>query len=288
MKIKYWVPILLMVFIFSFTACTTPKTAAETTAAETTITETTAPVTTIPETTAKTTVTEITEVEEEFEEVICTRVIDGDTIEIKDSTGKTFKVRYIGIDTPENGDNYFKEAKAANEKLVLDKTIKMYKDVSETDGYDRLLRYVYFGTVFVNAYLVENGFAMASTYPPDVEHSDYFAELQNTAQSNNLGFWGIEVTETTVQATETTAQETTSETSAETTATETTVTETTVTETTQQSSGYFVGSKNSDVYHYPDCTSAKKIKPANLITFNSIEEAKAAGYRPCKNCNPPG
>ena len=277
--------ILIMVFIFSFTACTTPKTAAETTAAETTITETTAPVTTIPETTAKTTVTETTEVEEEFEEVICTRVIDGDTIEIKDSTGKTFKVRYIGIDTPENGDNYFKEAKAANEKLVLDKTIKMYKDVSETDRYDRLLRYVYFGTVFVNAYLVENGFAMASTYPPDVEHSDYFAELQNTAQSKGLGFWGIEATtETTKQTTETTVQETTSET----TATETTATETTVTETTQQSSGQFVGSINSDVYHYPDCASAKKIKPENQIWFNSVEEAKAAGYRPCKKCNPPG
>ena len=197
------------------------------------------------------------------------------------TTGKTFKVRYIGIDTPENGDNYFEEAKEANEKLVLDKTIKMYKDVSETDRYDRLLRYVYFGTVFVNAYLVENGFAMASTYPPDVEYSDYFAELQNTAQSKSLGFWGIEVTETTVQATETTAQETTSETSAETTATETTVTE-----TTQQDSGQYVGSINSDVYHYPDCASAKKIKPENQIWFNSVEEAKAAGYRPCKVCNP--
>ena len=266
---------LIVVFIFSFTACTVPKTATETTT-ETTVTETTIPETTSPETTAEITVTEITEAEEEFEEVICTRVIDGDTIEVKDGTGKTFKVRYIGIDTPENGDNYYEEAKEANKELVESKTIQMFKDVSETDRYGRLLRYIYVGTVFVNAYLVENGFAMASTYPPDVKYSDNFADLQNTAQSEGVGFWGIEIVET----------------SPETTAAETSAAETTVTETTQApettASGYFVGSKNSDVYHYPDCASAKKIKPGNLVSFNSVEEAKTAGYRPCKNCNPPG
>ncbi|MCL5772529.1 MAG: MBL fold metallo-hydrolase [Actinobacteria bacterium] len=60
------------------------------------------------------------------------------------------------------------------------------------------------------------------------------------------------------------------------------------TTTTQASNALFVGSKKSDVYHYPNCGSAKSIKPENLITFNSVEEAKSAGYRPCKKCNPPG
>ena len=67
--------------------------------------------------------------------------------------------------------------------------------------------------------------------------------------------------------------------------TTTTVAETT---TSQTSGGPFVGSKNSDVYHYPDCGSAQTIKPGNLVTFGSVEEAKSAGYRPCKKCNPPG
>lgn len=53
-------------------------------------------------------------------------------------------------------------------------------------------------------------------------------------------------------------------------------------------SGTFVGSINSDVYHYPSCASAKRIKSYNLKTFSSTAEAKAAGYRPCKKCNPPG
>ena len=282
MKIKYLIPILLVMLVFGFTGCKEKVTSETTETIATTTAETiSVETTTQVEETETTTAVEITETEEEFKEVICTRVIDGDTIEIKDDTGKTFKVRYIGIDTPENGDNYFEEAKEANEKLVLNETIKMYKDVSETDKYGRLLRYIYIGDIFVNAYLVENGFAMASTYPPDVKYSDYFAELQNAAQSKGLGFWGIEIVEETT--TETTATETiTSETTTETTATETTVTETT------QSSGPFVGSKNSDVYHYPDCSSAKQIKEANKIWFNSVEEAKAAGYRPCKKCNSPG
>jgi hypothetical protein len=49
----------------------------------------------------------------------------------------------------------------------------------------------------------------------------------------------------------------------------------------------FVGSKNSDVYHYEDCYYVDRIKPENLIYFDTPEEAIAAGYHPCKVCNPP-
>jgi hypothetical protein len=54
-----------------------------------------------------------------------------------------------------------------------------------------------------------------------------------------------------------------------------------------QAAGPFVGSRNSNVYHYPSCSSAKQISSANLVTFNTVADACAAGYRPCKNCNPP-
>jgi hypothetical protein len=49
----------------------------------------------------------------------------------------------------------------------------------------------------------------------------------------------------------------------------------------------YVGSKNSNKYHYPTCRSAQKIKPENLVTFNSAKDAQAAGYVPCKVCRPP-
>ncbi len=50
----------------------------------------------------------------------------------------------------------------------------------------------------------------------------------------------------------------------------------------------FVGSKNSDKYHYQSCGHAKKILPGNLVTFGSVADARSKGYVPCKSCNPPG
>ena len=48
----------------------------------------------------------------------------------------------------------------------------------------------------------------------------------------------------------------------------------------------FVSSTSSIVFHKSDCAYAKTIAPKNLITYNSREEAIAAGKRPCKKCNP--
>ena len=48
----------------------------------------------------------------------------------------------------------------------------------------------------------------------------------------------------------------------------------------------FVASKNSKIFHKPECSSVKRIKPENLITYNNRPEAINAGKRPCKKCNP--
>jgi hypothetical protein len=50
---------------------------------------------------------------------------------------------------------------------------------------------------------------------------------------------------------------------------------------------YYVGSINSDKYHYPSCSAAQNIKPENLVFFRSTQEAREAGYIPCKLCKPP-
>ncbi len=55
----------------------------------------------------------------------------------------------------------------------------------------------------------------------------------------------------------------------------------------QSYTGPFVGSKNSNVYHYPWCYEAKKIKAENLVVFATVADACAAGYRPFEVCNPP-
>lgn len=48
----------------------------------------------------------------------------------------------------------------------------------------------------------------------------------------------------------------------------------------------YVGSIESNKYHFPGCRHAKKILPENLIGWNTVEEARAAGYEPCGTCNP--
>ncbi len=120
-----------------------------------------------------------------------TKVIDGDTIEIEGGQ----KVRYIGIDTPETkhptkGIQCFgKQASAKNKELVDGKEITMEKDVSETDRYGRLLRFVYVGGIFINDYLVREGYAHASTYPPDVKLAEQFELAEQEARENNRGLW---------------------------------------------------------------------------------------------------
>jgi micrococcal nuclease len=128
-------------------------------------------------------------------EALVTRVVDGDTIEVEIG-GESYKVRYIGIDTPELHhptkpvEYYAQEAYEKNRELVEGKTVFLEKDVSETDMYGRLLRYVYVGDTFVNAYLVQQGYAQVSTYPPDVKYQQRFLELQREAREAGRGLWG--------------------------------------------------------------------------------------------------
>ena len=126
-----------------------------------------------------------------LEMVKVTRVIDGDTIEIEGGS----RVRYIGIDTPETVDPrkpvqcFGQEASNKNKELVEGKTVGLEKDVSETDKYDRLLRYVYVGNTLINELLVREGYAQSSSYPPDVKYQDRFVAAQKEARDNNRGLW---------------------------------------------------------------------------------------------------
>jgi len=130
-----------------------------------------------------------------------TRVVDGDTIEVQ-INGETRKLRYIGINTPETVDPrrpvecFGHEASDFNKQLVLGRTVGLEKDVSETDQFGRLLRYVWLGGDMVNATLVREGYAQASTYPPDVRYQELFSSLQADAMTNSRGLWGAACAET--------------------------------------------------------------------------------------------
>ncbi len=124
------------------------------------------------------------------------RVTDGDTIQVCCIAGQREKVRYIGINTPETkhpskGVEYFgKEASEANRKLVDGKSVSLEFDVQQRDRYKRLLAYVYLkdGT-FVNAWLVERGYAQVMTVPPNVKYQKLFLKLERQVREARRGLW---------------------------------------------------------------------------------------------------
>lgn len=129
--------------------------------------------------------------------VLVTRVIDGDTIEIEGGA----KVRYLGVDTPETKDPrkpvqcFGKEAISKNKELVEGKRIVLEKDITDRDKYDRLLRFVFLdlgsGTkLFVNDFLIREGYGQVLTIPPDVKYSEQFLEAQREARGEKKGLWG--------------------------------------------------------------------------------------------------
>lgn len=117
------------------------------------------------------------------------QVIDGDTIEVI-LNSETLSLRYIGIDSPESSQPYSSEAAEANRQLVEGKIVELEKDISDTDQYGRLLRYVYLEDGrLVNAELVKFGYAMSIAYPPDIKFQEIFDVLQREAQENGSGMW---------------------------------------------------------------------------------------------------
>jgi len=115
-------------------------------------------------------------------------IVDGDTIRVRIG-GEIYAVRYIGIDCPEKDEPLYEEATAANRQLVEGQEVRLEKDVSETDKYGRLLRYVWLGDVLVNAELVRQGLAEAVRYPPDVKYQALLQDAEAEARRAQRGLW---------------------------------------------------------------------------------------------------
>jgi len=127
-------------------------------------------------------------------QITVTRVIDGDTIEV-DIAGTIYKVRYIGIDAPELTDeraefcDLAQKATRYNRQLVEGKTVRLEKDVSDVDKYERLLRYVYVDDTLVNAELVREGLAWVKVYEPDIKYQDTLDKAETEARRDEIGLW---------------------------------------------------------------------------------------------------
>jgi micrococcal nuclease len=119
------------------------------------------------------------------EKTVVTNVIDGDTVVI---TGGE-RVRLLGIDTPEKGEFYYKEAKARLEQLAEKKEVFVEKERDDKDKYDRLLRYIFINNTNINLKLVEEGYANCYFYQKS-KYQETCKALEEKAQKEKIGIWG--------------------------------------------------------------------------------------------------
>lgn len=221
-----------------------------------------------------------------FEEAYVKRVIDGDTAVLV-INNKEYKLRMILVDTPESvhpkkGLQYYgKEASDYTKAQLTGKTVYLQRDVSDTDRYGRLLRYVWLQRPMTNepledevknycynAILIKEGYGQLATFPPDVKYVDIFKELERDARNNSRGLWqnperiGERLDKKEEAKKENAAAE----------------------ETNKQgiASGKIQGNKNSKIYHVPGGQNYGKVSPKNSVWFDTEAEAQAAGYKKAK------
>jgi len=143
------------------------------------------------------------------------KVIDGDTLEIKNldgskmSNGKEeIKIRLIGINTPESVDPrkpvecFGKEASDYAKNLALGREVALEIDDSQSliDKYGRQLAYIYVKTsgwigsnyFMLNKKLIANGYAYEYTYDTPYKYQSLFQDLENQAKERGLGLWNSE------------------------------------------------------------------------------------------------
>ena len=123
-------------------------------------------------------------------EAVVEYVHDGDTIFLEDGR----KVRMLGINTPEIGDDlecYGNEATALTRSLLPEGAhVWVQQDVEPLDQYGRSLLFVYTDDgVNVNLELLREGAAEVEMYKPNVLLRDEVYAAQDAARDADLGLW---------------------------------------------------------------------------------------------------
>jgi micrococcal nuclease len=124
-----------------------------------------------------------------------TRVIDGDTIEVRIDGGYE-DVRLIGVDTPETVKPgtpvqcFGERASHFTKRLLTGRRVRLDFGVERHDVYGRLLAYVHLGHRFVEAMLARRGLARTLTIPPNDRYAPLFHRLARRAALAGRGLWG--------------------------------------------------------------------------------------------------
>lgn len=141
-----------------------------------------------------------------IEEVSLVYVVDGDTLTVVGSDGLEYKVRLIGIDTPESvhsdeskNNEYGVMASNHTKEMLADvNTLYLEYDVQVTDKYNRTLAYVWFAedtsdiNNMLNARILKDGYAVDKVYLPNQKYAKQFKQICKEANQSNAGLWADE------------------------------------------------------------------------------------------------
>jgi micrococcal nuclease len=115
-----------------------------------------------------------------------TDIIDGDTLVIERGN----YVRLIGINAPEKNQQYYNESKEFMINLLLNKSVRIEKDIDNSDNYGRLLRYVFIEQngkeVLVNAEIVKQGLAIPMTVEPNTKYKSEIDSARKECLSSKI------------------------------------------------------------------------------------------------------
>jgi endonuclease YncB( thermonuclease family) len=170
------------------------------------------------------------------------KVLDGDTIVLESGE----RIRYLCIDSPEEGEPFHDEAKRVNDSLVFGKTVRVEFDRKVKDRYGRHLGYVWLDTLLVNDFLLRRGLVSVYYFKPNARYLARFVASAKAARGKKAGIWSLPHSEL----------------------------------------GYYIGNKNSYRVHRPDCPQARGIKAKNRAEFDNLFDAADAGFAFCRTCKP--
>jgi micrococcal nuclease len=128
------------------------------------------------------------------------KVVDGDTIDVRDEVRGRLRIRVLGIDTPETKKPGYTvgcfgpEATAFAKVNLLDQRVAVQTDPTQdsTDRYGRTLAYLVRPDGWdYSVEVVRAGFALAYIYNDDpVERYPAIAAAQQEAENAGRGLWG--------------------------------------------------------------------------------------------------
>lgn len=123
------------------------------------------------------------------DDATCIRAIDGDSLVVKIAGGDVLKIRLIGVDAPEHGQEWGQEAKAFAETWCDQGGLSLEYDKERTDRYHRTLAYAWRNGAMFNEQLVRAGLAIPVCYTPNCKYLKRLHMAETEAKTAKAGFW---------------------------------------------------------------------------------------------------